>query len=110
MITHIFYSLYTFFTSPKPKLVDTMCDMYNGAVWKELKNSNSISFVEQPCLLMLTLNIDWFQPFDKVTYSCVAIYLTINNLPCSDLFRAKNLILIELMPGPEKPKTNKINN
>ncbi|OAD81251.1 hypothetical protein PHYBLDRAFT_72763 [Phycomyces blakesleeanus NRRL 1555(-)] len=40
--------------------LDTMCDVYNVAVWKELKDSNGASFVEQPRLLMLTLNIDLF--------------------------------------------------
>ncbi|OAD68454.1 hypothetical protein PHYBLDRAFT_69011 [Phycomyces blakesleeanus NRRL 1555(-)] len=40
------------------KIVDTMCDVYNGAMWKELKDASGVSFVACPCSLMLTLNID----------------------------------------------------
>ncbi|OAD70541.1 hypothetical protein PHYBLDRAFT_69628 [Phycomyces blakesleeanus NRRL 1555(-)] len=87
------------------KLADTICNVYNDAVWKELKNSNAVSFVEQSCLLILILilNIDWFQLFDKVTYSSSAIYLTTNNLPHSDQLKAENVILVELMSGLSKP-------
>ncbi|OAD74081.1 hypothetical protein PHYBLDRAFT_111853, partial [Phycomyces blakesleeanus NRRL 1555(-)] len=32
------------------------------------------------------------------------------NLPRSDQFKAKNVILVGLMPGPKEPKTDEINN
>ncbi|OAD81196.1 hypothetical protein PHYBLDRAFT_138735 [Phycomyces blakesleeanus NRRL 1555(-)] len=56
-----------------PKAENTMFD--------DLKDTNGIPFVHGNRSLMLTLNIDWFQPFDGVTYSCGAIYLAVNNLP-----------------------------
>ncbi|OAD68741.1 hypothetical protein PHYBLDRAFT_117149 [Phycomyces blakesleeanus NRRL 1555(-)] len=59
---------------------------------------------------MLTLNIDWFQPFNGVTYSCGAIYLAINNLPCSERFKKENVILVGLMPEPKEASTSDINN
>ncbi|KAG2191151.1 hypothetical protein INT47_012157 [Mucor saturninus] len=37
------------------KVEDTMCDVYNGAMWKELKDSNGVSFIQDPRSLMLTL-------------------------------------------------------
>ncbi|OAD68554.1 hypothetical protein PHYBLDRAFT_63532 [Phycomyces blakesleeanus NRRL 1555(-)] len=58
---------------------------------------------------MLTLNIDWFQPFNGVIYSCGAIYLAINNLPRSEQFK-ENVILVGLMPGPKEVSTSDINN
>ncbi|OAD71072.1 hypothetical protein PHYBLDRAFT_148290 [Phycomyces blakesleeanus NRRL 1555(-)] len=54
---------------------------------------------------MLTLNIDWFQPFNGVTYSCGAIYLSINNLPREERYKKENVILAGLMPGPKEAKT-----
>ncbi|OAD79345.1 hypothetical protein PHYBLDRAFT_58395 [Phycomyces blakesleeanus NRRL 1555(-)] len=66
-----------------PKAENTMFDVYNGLMWKDLKDTNGIPFVHGNRSLMLTLNIDWFQPFDGVTYLCGAIYLAVNNLPRS---------------------------
>ncbi|OAD65564.1 hypothetical protein PHYBLDRAFT_153256 [Phycomyces blakesleeanus NRRL 1555(-)] len=56
------------------KMVDTMCDIYNGAMWKELKDKDGVQFTKDSRSLMLTLNINWFQPFDNVTHSMGAIY------------------------------------
>ncbi|OAD81279.1 hypothetical protein PHYBLDRAFT_138827 [Phycomyces blakesleeanus NRRL 1555(-)] len=58
---------------------------------------------------MLTLNIDWFQPFDGVTYSCSAIYLSINNLLRKERYKKENVVLVRLMPGPSEVKTSQIN-
>ncbi|KAG2190754.1 hypothetical protein INT47_007247 [Mucor saturninus] len=91
------------------KVMDTMCDVYDGAMWKDLKDKDGVSFVADPRSLMLTLNIDWFQPFDGVTYSCGAIYLAINNLPRAERFKPENIILVGLMPGPKEPKSDEIN-
>ncbi|OAD66193.1 hypothetical protein PHYBLDRAFT_70971 [Phycomyces blakesleeanus NRRL 1555(-)] len=49
---------------------------------------DDIPFVDTEQSLILMLNIDWFQPFDGVTYSCDAIYLAINNLPRTLLMAA----------------------
>ncbi|OAD72418.1 hypothetical protein PHYBLDRAFT_102450, partial [Phycomyces blakesleeanus NRRL 1555(-)] len=76
---------------------------------KELKDQSGVLFVDEPCLLMLTMNIDWFQPFDDITYSTGAIYLAINNLPREERFKPENVILVGLMPGPKEPKTKEIN-
>lgn len=40
---------------------------------------------------MLTLNVDWFQAFDRTV---VAIYLTLNNLPSTEQQKKENVILI----------------
>ncbi|KAG2190839.1 hypothetical protein INT47_005589 [Mucor saturninus] len=91
------------------KVADTMCDVYDGKMWKELKDSDGLSFVARPRSLLLTLNIDWFQPFDGVTHSSGAIYLAINNLPRDERFKPENVVLVGLMPGPKEPKSYEIN-
>ncbi|OAD74052.1 hypothetical protein PHYBLDRAFT_112449, partial [Phycomyces blakesleeanus NRRL 1555(-)] len=58
---------------------------------------------------MLTLNIDWFQSFDGVTYSCGAIYLSVNNLPREERYKKGNIVLVRLMSGPSGAKTSQIN-
>ena len=78
-----------------------MCDIYDGAVWKEFVDSG---FLRAPYNYLLTLNIDWFSPFDRSIYSLGAIYLTIQNLPRSIRYKPENIILVGLIPGPSEPK------
>ncbi|OAD78443.1 hypothetical protein PHYBLDRAFT_157552 [Phycomyces blakesleeanus NRRL 1555(-)] len=58
---------------------------------------------------MLTLNIDWFQPFDGRKHSSGAIYLSINNLPWSERLKSENVILVGMMPGLKEASTDSIN-
>ncbi|OAD80867.1 hypothetical protein PHYBLDRAFT_61914 [Phycomyces blakesleeanus NRRL 1555(-)] len=58
---------------------------------------------------MLTLNIDWFQPFDGQTHSSGAIYLSINNLPRSEHLKPENIILVGMMPGPKEASADSMN-
>ena len=84
-------------------------DVYDGMMWYDLLDPNTgLPFVETPRSLMLTLNIDWFAPFDS-GYSCGAIYLVCNNLPRADRFKMENVILVGVMPGPKEPSTYEIN-
>ena len=46
-----------------------LADIYDGLVWKEFEQS----FLSFPYSYLLTLNIDWFQPFVHNTYSVGAI-------------------------------------
>ncbi|KAG2192673.1 hypothetical protein INT47_009243 [Mucor saturninus] len=93
-----------------PKVPGTMFDVYDGKMWKEFVDEDGMQFVARERSLLLTLNIDWFQPFDGVTYSCGAIYLTINNLPRDERNKMENVILVGLMPGPKEASTAEINN
>ncbi|KAG2192664.1 hypothetical protein INT47_009234 [Mucor saturninus] len=115
------HSLQTLFSRPDfetqinswnrgPKVEKTMFDVYDGAMWNSVKDINGNLFVDDSRSLMLTLNIDWFQPFDGVSYSCGAIYLAVNNLPRDVRFKKENVILVGLMPGPKEAKTSEINN
>ena len=87
---------------------DRLFDIYDGNVWKNFTKLHKPSSNEH--LALLTLNIDWFEPFHNANYSCGAIYLTINNLPRSERFKKENVILVGVMPGPSASHTTELNN
>ncbi len=56
-------------------------------------------FLQGPFSFLLTVNVDWFQPFSHIQYSVGAIYLTIQNLPRSERYK---VILVGVLPGPHE--------
>lgn len=78
-------------------------DVYDGSLWKEFKTVDGIPFLSAPNCYGLLLNVDWFQPFDHVTYSVGVIYISILNLPRTVRFKRKNIILVGIIPGPKEP-------
>lgn len=80
-----------------------MCDIYDGAVWKKF-SAEEQSFLSSPYCYLLTLNVDWFQPFERGVYSVGVIYLTIQNLPRDQRYRLENIIIVGILPGPNEPK------
>ena len=76
---------------------------YDGEVWKHFISSD---FLKSPFCYMVTLNVDWFQPFERDVYSVGAIYLTIQNLPRSIRYKPENILLVGIMPGPKEAKHN----
>ncbi|KAG2191165.1 hypothetical protein INT47_006510 [Mucor saturninus] len=89
---------------------NTFLDIYDGAMWNELLDDNDMPFVDDDYSLMLTLNVDWFQPFDGRTHASGALYLSINNLPREERMKPENIILVGVMPGPKEAKTDQMNN
>jgi len=85
-------------------------DVYDGKMFDQLKDAYSIPFSEMENALHLTLNVDWFNPFDSGTYSCGAIYMSINNLPREERFKEENIMLVGLMPGGQEASTSDMNN
>ncbi|KAG1440698.1 hypothetical protein G6F56_011812 [Rhizopus delemar] len=86
-------------------------DIYDGAVWKTLKTdpSSHVPFVEESVFnLMVTLNVDWFQPYKGTQHSTGAIYMTIQNLPRDERNLRKNVLLVGLIPGPSETKIAEI--
>ena len=75
-------------------------DIYDGNIWKEF----SSHFLALPHNYLLTLNVDWFQPFTHSVYSIGAIYLTIQNLPRQERYKEENIILVGILPGPKEPQ------
>lgn len=91
---------------------DSFFDKYDGEMWTSIRDlDKSEPFVEHRRSLLLTLNVDWFRPFrgHGASYSCSAIYLTVNNLPRAVRYKKENAILVGLMPGLKEPKTYEIN-
>jgi len=76
-------------------------DVYDGKVWKELEE---LGYFDSMYNLAVTLNVDWFQPYSRVTDSVGVIYLSILNLPHHIRYKQENVILVGIIPGPKEPK------
>ena len=81
-----------------------MSDIHDGRVWKDFQSWNGVPFLSGDNSYGLMMNIDWFQPFKRSQYSMGAIYLAVMNLPRHLRFKSENMILVGLIPGPNKPK------
>ncbi len=79
-----------------------MYDIYDGRVWELVKQMTSDN--PDTLCLSLTLNVDWFQPYDHITESIGAMYIAINNLPRHMRFKQHNIIIVGLIPGPKEPE------
>ena len=56
-------------------------DIYDGRVWCDFNSSDGFMFLTSPFCYLLTINVDWFEPFQRGVYSLGVIYLTVQNLP-----------------------------
>ena len=81
----------------------TMCDIYDGQIWKDYQYIGGLPFLATPHNLALMLNIDWFRPYKHTPYSVGVIYMVITNLPRSIRFKKENVILVGIVPGPSEP-------
>ena len=75
-------------------------------MWKRFDSSEKDNFLNSPHCYLLTLNVDFFQPFEREVYSVGAIYLTIQNLPRNERYKTENIIIVGIIPGPTEPKKN----
>ena len=78
-------------------------DIYDGRIWHDFNSPSCYNFLIAPLSYLLTLNVDWFQPFLHTEYSVGAIYLTIQNLPRDQRYKEENVILVGVLPGPSEP-------
>lgn len=78
-------------------------DIFDGKVWNDFNSSDMQHFLPSPYCYLLTMNVDWFQPYERRTYSLGAIYLTVQNLPRDVRFKPENIILVGVIPGPHEP-------
>lgn len=87
-----------------------MYDIFDGQMWNELVDSDGERFVDDYRSLLLTLNVDWFEPFaNGRIHSVGAIYPSINNLPRAERYKPESLILVGIMPGPKERSKHQIN-
>ena len=80
-----------------------LADVYDGATWRRFNSTEMNKFLSSPYCYLMTLNVDWFQPFERGIYSVGAIYLTVQNLPRNERYKTENIILIGVIPGPKEP-------
>ena len=65
--------------------------IYDGRVWRE---QISKKYFDPHHNLAVSLNVDWFQPYSRVTDSLGVIYLSILNLPRHLHYKQENIILV----------------
>ena len=80
------------------------CDIYDGHIWKIYNSAEGLHFLCCPHRWLLTLNVDWFQPFELGIHSVGAISMCIQNLTGDVRYRSENIILVGIMPGPKEAK------
>lgn len=81
-----------------------MVDIYDGQIWKDNMVIDSCPFLSQPNNLGLSLNVDWFQPFQHSSYSVGVVYIVILNLPREAKYLPRNVIVVGVISGPKEPK------
>ena len=81
-------------------LEGTFGDIYDGFVWKSFESG----FLNLPYHYLLTMNVHWFEPYERGVYSVGVIYLTIQNLPRQERYKLENIVLVRIIPGPREPK------
>lgn len=79
-------------------------DIYDGEGWKAFTTEEFQHYLSFLHNLILALNVDWFEPFDRGVYAVGAIYLTILNIPRTMRYKLENVILVGIIPGPKEPK------
>ena len=83
-----------------------MGDVYEGKIWREFLDSDGKQYFSSFGNLAVMLNVDWFQVYKHTNYSCGVIYLVLMNLPREERFKAENVIIVGIIPGPNEPKGN----
>ena len=80
-----------------------LSDVYDGKIWLSFEQFEGKPFLCEAGNLGLILNFDFFQPYDHLSYSLGAIYMSVLNLPRQARFKRENAILVGLIPGPHEP-------
>ena len=77
-----------------------------GQVWQYFNSLEGRKFLTIPHRYLLTMNIDWFEAFERGIYLVGAIYLIVQNLLKKERYKPENIILVGIIPGPNEPKLN----
>ena len=68
-------------------------------MWKDFIVYEGQPFLDLPNNIVLALNIDWFTPYKHTQYTIRAVYLTILNLPRTQMYKIENTIIVGLIPS-----------
>ena len=83
---------------------NVIVDIYDARIWQEFQLIKGDHFLDMEYLFAFIVNVDWFQPYTHTQALVGVMYLTVLNLPCSIHYKRQNIILIGVMPRPNKPK------
>ena len=83
---------------------DELEDSFDGKVWNDFMNPQGVPFLCQPYNFTLSINVDWFQPYEGSVYAAGALYIAILNLPRTECYKANNIHLLGIIPGPKEPE------
>ena len=75
-----------------------LSDVYDGNVWQDFQTEKFSFLLKTRRSIGFMLNLDFFQPFKHVQQSYGVIYLTIMNLPRSERFKQKNVLIVGVIP------------
>ena len=79
-------------------------DIQDDKFWKMFQRFDGVTFSCSTYNLMLSLNVDWFQPYKHTAHSVGVIYLVTSNLPRAIRYRIENIILVGIIPSPKEPR------
>jgi hypothetical protein len=82
-----------------------MCDVGDGDVWNtfRLADDQPVFTQESNRNLMISINLDWFQPSENTQHSTGAVNITIQNIPREYRMLMSNCTLVETLSGPGEP-------
>ncbi|KAG0739400.1 hypothetical protein G6F57_011878 [Rhizopus arrhizus] len=88
----------------RPQQQNLMLDVYDGNIWKQSGSMNGglLFVIQSDYNIMLTSNMDWFQPFVGTQHSSGGSYLTIQNLARDERKLKENVICFRLLLEPEE--------
>ena len=91
---------------PTKSTDNVMFDTVDGKFWTDFCEPDGKRYFSDKRNLGGILNIDWFEPFENVQYSCGVIYLALLNLLRELRFKWENVIVVGVIPGPKEPSLN----
>ncbi len=78
---------------------NTLQDIYDGRIWKEFMTVSDKPFLSAPYNFALSLNVDWFQPYELTQCSVGVVYLTFLNLPRCIRYKREYTVLVGIIPA-----------
>ena len=95
---------------------DIILDIYNRKIWKYFPlyidisiSSKFFTHKKANFNLEIMINLNWFQLFESLIYSCEVIYGIICNLPYDIRFKKENILTLGLLLESNEVKLEQIN-
>ncbi|KIO17808.1 hypothetical protein M407DRAFT_32505 [Tulasnella calospora MUT 4182] len=99
----------------KDRVQDRLRDVMDGRIWKELQGPDGKPFFGDHCpdelRVGLVIHLDWcnFRCSAQSTHHSTGLFsISVANLPESERYQTKNLLIPCIMPGPTEPNTRQL--